>query len=88
VVIFQFEVFWVVTPCSVMVGYQRFRGLGCLQLQGGVAHAVSILTLKMEAAWTYGTFESYHTTVSRHHPEDLDLKLELSADRTLKVLTM
>jgi hypothetical protein len=22
----QVEVFWVVTPCSVVVGYQRFRG--------------------------------------------------------------
>jgi len=26
VVMFQVEVFWVVTPCSVVVGYQRFRG--------------------------------------------------------------
>jgi hypothetical protein len=25
-VIFQLEVFWVVTPCSVVVGYQRFGG--------------------------------------------------------------
>jgi hypothetical protein len=25
VVMFQVEVFWVVTPCSVVVGYQRFR---------------------------------------------------------------
>jgi len=23
---FEFEVFWVVTPCSVVVGCQRFRG--------------------------------------------------------------
>jgi len=22
--VFQFEVFWVVTPCSVVVGYYRF----------------------------------------------------------------
>jgi hypothetical protein len=27
---FQIEVFWVVTPCSVVVGYQRFRGPCCL----------------------------------------------------------
>jgi len=26
VVIIQVEVFWVVTPCSVVVGYQLFRG--------------------------------------------------------------
>jgi len=37
----QVEVFWVVTPCSVVVGYQRFGGLSCLHLH---------FTLKMEAA--------------------------------------
>jgi hypothetical protein len=26
----QDEVFWVVTPCSAMVGYQRFRGPCCV----------------------------------------------------------
>jgi hypothetical protein len=26
------QVFWVVTPCSVIVGYQRFRGPYCLHL--------------------------------------------------------
>jgi len=25
-VIFQVEVFWMVTPCSVVIGYQRFGG--------------------------------------------------------------
>jgi hypothetical protein len=28
------EVFRVVIPCSVVVGYQRFRGPCCLHLQG------------------------------------------------------
>jgi len=28
------EVFWVVTPCSVMVGYKRFGGPCCVHLQG------------------------------------------------------
>jgi hypothetical protein len=32
--IFQVEVFWVVTPCSVVVGYQRFRGSCCRHLHG------------------------------------------------------
>jgi hypothetical protein len=27
------EVFWVVTPCSVVVGYHRFRGPCCLHLR-------------------------------------------------------
>jgi len=30
----EFVVFWVVVPCSVVVGYQHFRGLCCLPLQG------------------------------------------------------
>jgi hypothetical protein len=29
----QVEVFWVVTPCSVMVGYRRFERCCCLHLQ-------------------------------------------------------
>jgi len=33
-VMFQFEVFWVVTPCSVVIEYQRFRVPCCLHLQG------------------------------------------------------
>jgi hypothetical protein len=28
----QVEVFWVVTPCSVVVGHQRFRGPLCFHL--------------------------------------------------------
>jgi hypothetical protein len=36
-VIFQFEVICIVTSCSVVVGYQRFRGPCCLHLQGKVA---------------------------------------------------
>jgi hypothetical protein len=30
--VFSWEVFWVVTPCSVVAGYQRFRGPCCLRL--------------------------------------------------------
>jgi hypothetical protein len=33
-VMFQLKVFWVMTLCSVVVGYQCFRGLCCLHLQG------------------------------------------------------
>jgi len=42
-VLMQDEVFWVVTPCSVVVGYQRFGGPCCSHLH---------FTLKTEAAWT------------------------------------
>jgi len=31
---FKVEVIWVVTPCSVAVGYWQFRGPCCLHLQG------------------------------------------------------
>jgi len=30
------EIFWVVAPCSVVVGYQRFGHPCCLHLQGEV----------------------------------------------------
>jgi hypothetical protein len=29
----QIEVFWVVTPCDIVVGYQRFEGPGCLHFR-------------------------------------------------------
>jgi hypothetical protein len=48
------ELFWIVTPYNVVVGYQRFRGLCSLQ---------------MEAAWTSETLVAYYIT-RRHNPED------------------
>jgi len=33
-VMFQVEVFWVLTQCSVEVGYQRFRGPCRLHIEG------------------------------------------------------
>jgi len=41
------EVFWVVTPCSVLVRYQRFRILYCLHLLDEIQVAG---TLMMETA--------------------------------------
>jgi len=37
-VLFQVDVIWVETPCSVVVGYQRFRGQCCLHLQPTGSH--------------------------------------------------
>jgi hypothetical protein len=42
-------VFWVMTPCSYVVGYQRFGGPCCLHVQGEV---------KMEAAWSSETLDT------------------------------
>jgi hypothetical protein len=64
-VMFQVDVFWVVTPCSVVVGYKLFRGPGYPHLQREV---------KMEAARTFETVVSYHKTTRRHNPEDIDFK--------------
>jgi hypothetical protein len=62
----QFQVFRVVTPCGVMVGHHRFRGLCCLHLQGEV---------KMALAWTSDTVLFYHNTTEHHNPEDLNFKI-------------
>jgi hypothetical protein len=48
-VMFNVEVFWVVTPCSVVVGYQHFRGPCCLKLEGEV-----------KAGWASEMLVSYH----------------------------
>jgi hypothetical protein len=44
---FQVEVLSVVTPCSVVVGYQRFGGSCCLHLQGEVAGVRVRVTLQL-----------------------------------------
>jgi hypothetical protein len=39
---FQVEVCWVLIPCSVVVGYQRFRGLCCLKMEASTGKVFSI----------------------------------------------
>jgi len=62
----QGVVFWVLTPCSDVVGYQYFRKARCLHLQGEV---------NMEEERSSETSVYYHNTTGRHNPEELDLNL-------------
>jgi hypothetical protein len=80
---FQVEDSWVVTPCSVLMGYQRFRGSCCLHLQGEVADVggngidtdpnTTPFTLKMKAALFSETLVFYYKTTWRHNTKEFDL---------------
>jgi len=48
-VMFQVKVFWGVTPCTVVVGYQRFSGPCCLHLHGVTASQLRIPRLEVPA---------------------------------------
>jgi hypothetical protein len=54
----QIEVFWVVTPCSVVLGYRRFGGPYCLHLQG-----IPILVTHVQVCllmWNYIYIFKFH----------------------------
>jgi len=57
---FQVEVFWVVKPCNIVVGYQRFR--------------CSCLPWRWRQHGPPKRWLSYHNITRRHNPEDFDLK--------------
>jgi len=60
--LFQLDVFWVVTPCSVVVGYQHLTGPCCIHLQDEVLQwwsqggSVSIVT-RLWAGWLGFSFQ-------------------------------
>jgi len=74
VVKIQVEVFWVMTSCSVVVGYRRFGGPCCPHHQGDVnIFPIAIhFTLKMEARRSSETLVSYRNTTRRYSPEHLE----------------
>jgi hypothetical protein len=45
-VMIQVEVFWVMTQCSVVTGYQRFRGTCYLHVQAKMKSALTSETLE------------------------------------------
>jgi hypothetical protein len=70
----QVEVFWIVTPCGVVVGSQSFGGPFCLPEDRDLAVSIFMLkkqtTQKMEAARSSETLVSYRHITRRHKPED------------------
>jgi hypothetical protein len=62
----QIQVLWIVTPCSIVVGYKHFGELRYLHLQCEV---------KMESAWSFETLVYQDDATRCHNPEDLDFNL-------------
>jgi hypothetical protein len=76
VVKIEAKVFWVVTTCGVVVGYQHFRGPCCLHLQFTSLHFASLYsTLNVEAAKSSETLIPYFNTTWHHNPEGLTFSI-------------
>jgi hypothetical protein len=44
-------VFWVVTSCGLLDGYEHFGGTYCHHLQGGTTHKITMEKIFMNALW-------------------------------------
>jgi hypothetical protein len=70
----QVQVFWVLTLCSKVVGYQRFGGSCCQHLQLDTNNSVistAIFSLKTCSTRSSEALVLYHNTTRRHNPEEL-----------------
>jgi len=74
---FQVKVFWVVTPCSVMVRYQHFTGSRCSHLYGGVPEDGGSMNL-----WNVGILQQRNTASQPRRPQ-LEVSLTSSLHFTL-----
>jgi len=63
----QFEVLWVTTPCSILVGYRRFRGPCCLHLQGWNEDGGSM------DLWNVGILPQHNTASQPSRSRSMDL---------------
>jgi len=65
----KIAVFWVLTPCSDVVGYQHFGGPCCSHLQSKVV---------VKAAWSSEMLVCHHITTWHQNSEDHNLDLVIS----------
>jgi hypothetical protein len=87
-VMFQVEVLWTVTQCSVVEGYQSFRGPCWLHLHSSGLWRRVVLWYHTNVSEVHETLVSYHSTKRRHNPETIDLKLHGTMQfRILRKLT-
>jgi hypothetical protein len=67
-------VIWVVTPCDLVGGYERFGGTYCFHLQGGSGgYTFRAIALMMEAGRTSETSADFYQTTRHNNPEDSHL---------------
>jgi hypothetical protein len=84
---FRVEVFWVVTPCGGVVGYQCFGGTCCLHLHGGVS-SLHFPSFHSEdgGSMSSETLVFHHNITRGLNAEDLDLNLHRREDLKFRVL--
>jgi hypothetical protein len=91
---FRLWSFWVVTPCSFVSGYQRFRGTCCLHLQGTTVETSDVIFSYLSSSSTNQHDLSSCCFIFRSHLSFLSIPLQcilhvtslnfISIDRRIK----